>query len=80
MFDLELSWDRPAKLNSQQTNYRYGSHVLRVRIQPKTDANLPSLPIRMAIALDTSQSMKGEKLQRAKEACLAVVSHLRDPD
>ena len=80
MFDLELTWDRPAKLNSQQANYRDGSHVLRVRIQPKTDANLPSLPIRMAIALDTSQSMKGEKLQRAKEACLAVVSHLRDPD
>jgi|JFJP01.1.fsa_nt_gi FOG: FHA domain len=77
MFDLELTWDRPTKLNSQHAHRRDSNHVLRVRIIPR---NLPSLPLRMAIALDTSQSMTGEKLQRAKEACLAVVSQLRNID
>lgn len=80
MFDLELTWDRPTQLNSQQAHRQYNSHVLRVRIRPQTDGNLPSLPLRMAIALDTSGSMAGEKLQQAKEACLAVVSQLRDID
>ncbi len=75
MFDLELAWDRPAKSNNQQTN-----HVLRVRISPQTDGNLPSLPLRIAIALDTSESMTGEKLQQAKAACRAVISQLRDID
>ncbi len=76
MFDLELLWDRPAKISSQST-----THVLRSRIYPQSVGNaLPSLPLRIAIALDTSQSMQGEKLQCAKEACRAVVSHLRDTD
>ena len=77
MFDLELMWDRPAQLNAQQTNRRDNNHVLRVRIKPR---NLPSLPLRMAIALDTSESMTGEKLQQAKAACRAVISQLRDID
>lgn len=80
MFDLELTWDRPAQLSSQQADRRDNNHVLRVRIKPQTGAGLPGLPLRMAIALDTSHSMGGEKLQRAKEACLAVVSQLRDID
>ena len=79
MFDLELTWDRPAQLNAHalQTNRRDNNHVLRVRIKPR---NLPSLPLRMAIALDTSESMTGEKLQQAKAACRAVISQLRDID
>jgi Ca-activated chloride channel homolog len=80
MFDLELTWDRPAQLSSQQPHHSDNNHVLRVRIIPQTDGNLPSLPLRMTIALDISQSMTGEKLQSAKDACLAVVSHLRDID
>jgi Ca-activated chloride channel homolog len=80
MFDLELTWDRPAQLSSQQPHHSDNNHVLRVRIIPQTDGNLPSLPLRMTIALDTSGSMAGEKLQRAKEACLAVVTQLRDID
>lgn len=80
MFDLELTWDRPAQLSSQQPNHSDNNHVLRVRIIPQTDGNLPSLPLRMTIALDISQSMTGEKLQSAKDACLAVVSQLRDID
>ncbi len=76
MFNLELAWDRPAKISSQQT-----THVLRVRIRPQAGrTGLPSLPLRLAIALDNSQSMEGEKLQRAKEACRVVVGQLRDTD
>ncbi|MCY7382492.1 MAG: VWA domain-containing protein [Microcoleus sp. CAN_BIN18] len=76
MFNLELAWDRPAKISSQKT-----THVLRVRIRPQTGrTGLPSLPLRLAIALDNSQSMEGEKLQRAKEACRVVVGQLRDTD
>ena len=76
MFNLELAWDRSAKISSQKT-----THVLRVRIRPQTGrTGLPSLPLRLAIALDNSQSMEGEKLQRAKEACRVVVGQLRDTD
>jgi len=49
-----------------------------VRIRPQSGG--PGLPLRIAIALDTSQSMGGENLQRAKEACRAVVAQLRDRD
>ncbi len=73
MFNLELDWDLPAKLTAQNTK-----HVLRVRIRPQSGG--PGLPLRIAIALDTSQSMGGENLQRAKEACRAVVAQLRDRD
>jgi Ca-activated chloride channel family protein len=34
----------------------------------------------MAIALDTSSSMQGEKLTAAKETCSAVVAQLRNTD
>ncbi|HAT14980.1 MAG TPA: hypothetical protein DCS91_16630 [Microcoleaceae bacterium UBA11344] len=69
MFNLELDWDLPAK-NTK--------HILRVRIRPQSGG--PGLPLRIAIALDTSQSMGGENLQRAQEACRAVVAQLRDRD
>lgn len=74
MFELELEWDRPAKLLGHQTK-----HVLRVRIRPQTGGG-SGLPVRVAVALDTSGSMAGEKLERAKEACQAVVSQLRRED
>lgn len=73
MFNLELDWDLPAKIKAKNTK-----HILRVRIRPQSGG--PGLPLRMAIALDTSQSMGGENLQRAKEACRAVVAQLRDRD
>jgi hypothetical protein len=55
MFDLELTWDRPAQLSSQQPNRSDSNHVLRVRIIPQTDGNLPSLPLRSTIALNTKK-------------------------
>ena len=73
MFDLQLDWDLPAKISSQDTR-----HVLRVRLTPK--ANSPQLPLQMAIALDTSSSMTGNKLEGAKTACRTVMGQLRDGD
>jgi hypothetical protein len=52
MFDLEITWDRFAQLNSQKINCRDKNNVLQVRISPR---NLPSLSLRRAIALNTSQ-------------------------
>ncbi len=37
-------------------------------------------PVNLAIVLDRSSSMSGEKIQRAKEAALMVVDRLRDDD
>jgi Ca-activated chloride channel family protein len=73
MFNLQLDWDLPAKISSQDTR-----HVLRVRLTP--EANSPQLPLQMAIALDTSTSMTGNKLEGAKAACRTVIGQLRDGD
>ena len=76
MFDLELAWDRPAHTGSYAAE-----HVLRIRVKPgQTATGGTTLPVRMAIALDNSGSMEGEKLKSAKEACAAVVGQLRPQD
>ncbi|MFN6499048.1 MAG: vWA domain-containing protein [Nostoc sp. DedQUE01] len=77
MFNLQLDWDRPAKVSSQLSE-----HILRVRILPllgdvQTQA---TLPLQLAVALDTSASMQGEKWQWAKAATQALASQLRESD
>jgi Ca-activated chloride channel family protein len=37
-------------------------------------------PLSMAIALDTSGSMEGEKIQEAKRACVRMIREMRDDD
>lgn len=74
MFTLELAWDRPAKLPSDRTE-----HVLRIRIKPQ-QTNASGLPLHLAIALDTSASMEGEKLQAAKAALHLILTQLRPTD
>jgi Ca-activated chloride channel family protein len=76
MFDLQVAWDRPA--HAAVSN---GEHVLRVRIVARPLAGGSSgLPLRLAIALDTSGSMEGEKLDRAKCAVSSVIALLRPED
>lgn len=75
MFTLEPQWDRPNKISSQTSE-----HILRLRMIPQSGASGQTLPLNMAIALDTSQSMQGEKLQSAKQACRMVIDQLRDQD
>jgi len=74
MFNLQLDWDRPNQLSSQSAN-----HILRIRLNP-TNPGSRTLPLHLAIALDTSQSMNGAKLTAAKQACQEIFKHLRDQD
>lgn len=75
MFNLQLAWDRPAKISSQLSE-----HILRVRIVPSGDRPQVTLPLRLAVALDTSASMQGEKWERAKAASHALAAQLRPGD
>jgi Ca-activated chloride channel family protein len=77
MFDLNLTWDRPARTGSHPS-----AHTLRVRIVPGSSHGplASGLPVRMAIALDMSGSMSGEKLIQAKHACEKVIAMLRPDD
>ncbi len=74
MFNLELTWDRPAKINTQLSE-----HILRVRIIPK-DITPTTLPLQLAVAIDTSGSMQGTKWQQAKIACEQLIAQLRSDD
>lgn len=73
MFDLSLTWDRPAATGPDPTN-----HVLRARITAKAGVN--SLAASVAIAFDSSGSMTGDKMNYAKEACLSAAQQLRPQD
>jgi Ca-activated chloride channel family protein len=76
MFDLQAAWDRPA--HAAVSN---GEHVLRVRIAARPlPGGSSGLPLRLAMALDTSGSMEGEKLDRAKRAVSSVLALLRPED
>jgi Ca-activated chloride channel family protein len=76
MFEMDLAWDRAARSGPQPT-----THILRVRLSPLAkNAEPASLPLRLAIALDTSGSMAGAKLESAKAACRAVLALLRPED
>lgn len=74
MFNLQLAWDRPVKISSQLSE-----HILRLRIIPSGDRT-QTLPLQLAVALDTSASMQGEKWERAKAACQELVAQLRPGD
>ncbi len=73
MFNLQLAWDRPAKISSQVSE-----HILRVRLEPSGARS--HLPLQLAVAIDTSASMQGEKWERSKAACQALVAQLRPGD
>lgn len=73
MISLQLDWDRPYHYSSRAEN-----HVLRARLSPPPSSD--RLPLHLAIALDTSTSMAGDKLTSAKTACQAVIDQLRDGD
>ena len=76
MFEMEPAWDRAARSGPQAT-----AHILRVRLQPPAQNVAPtSLPLRVAIALDTSGSMAGPKLESAVAACRAILNLLRPED
>lgn len=74
MYDLELRWDWPCAINTQTRE-----HVLLMRIVPAHAED--SLPLRVAIAVDTSASMRNAgKLDAAREACSTIIRMLRSQD
>lgn len=75
MFTLQSQWDRPHKLSNQ-----ISEHILRLRILPRSVSSDQTVPLKLAIAIDTSLSMEGEKLQSAKQACEMIIDRLRDRD
>ena len=56
------------------------SFVARVRIDPEALEGLPKPPVSVALVLDTSGSMAGEPLEKAKAAALEFVDALGDDD
>lgn len=76
MFEMDLAWDRAARSGPQPT-----THILRIRLRPIAQNAAPTtLPLRLAIALDTSGSMAGEKLASTKAACRAALALLHPED
>lgn len=76
MFDLALHWDRPAHSGPAPS-----THTLRVRLMPEhPTASTRGIPLRIAVALDTSSSMQGEKLEQAAVACRVLLAQLRPED
>ena len=74
MLNLQLDWDRPNQLCSQSFK-----HTLRLRLLPNAPTTR-TLPLHLGLLLDTSQSMQGEKLTAAKQACKEILKHLRPGD
>ena len=74
MLNLQLDWDRPNQLCSQSFK-----HTLRLRLLPNAPTTR-TLPLHLGLLLDTSQSMQGEKLTAAKQACKEILKHLRQGD
>lgn len=74
MFNLQVASDRPAKISSQLSE-----HILRVRLLPTGDRT-QSIPLQLAVALDTSASMQGEKWEQARVAFQELVAQLRPCD
>ena len=56
------------------------SVVLRLAADPKVDADQKRAPLALAVVLDTSGSMQGEKLDQAKNAVLELIRELADDD
>ena len=75
MFKIDAAWDRPAKISNQTSE-----HILRLRLSSENHLSASGIPLRLAIALDTSTSMHGEKLEQAKTACQMILSQQRTED
>lgn len=75
MLDLTTTWDRPCR---NRTAPLRAERFLRVRLRPRLGGD--GLVAHVALALDTSGSMEGSKLQEARQACLAAAELLRPQD
>lgn len=71
---LNASWDRTAVL-------AHGNRIARMEVTLNADGTVTErTPIAMAIVVDTSGSMSGEKIQQAQNAVLQTVERMNDQD
>lgn len=76
MFEVQLAWDRPKRAGTPGAT----EHYLRIRLRPTAPSRGTGVAARVALALDTSGSMKGERLENARQATMALVRALRSHD
>jgi len=74
VIEAHLDWDFPCRNKAATLE---ADRVLRVRLRPQATS---AQPIRVALALDISGSMQGQKLAEARQACLAALRVLRPQD
>ena len=74
MLDLKVDCDRPVKYK-----YEKSFHVLRMRLSCSSENN-NQIPTHIAIAVDTSSTMEGERLGHAVSTCEAIIAQLRPVD
>lgn len=70
---LYTEWNRPARPPDGRSE-----HILLVRIE--TEGTGRQIPCDALILLDTSRSMEGERIERAREACALAFASLRPDD
>lgn len=75
--DLELDW---ALANSLVPADSGSEIVARIRIEAPEALDLPRPPARVVLVVDTSASMKGDAIEGAKAAAIALVESLADGD
>src|SRR5690606_14595408 len=75
--DLELDW---ALANSLVPADSGSEMVARIRIEAPEALDLPRPPARVVLVVDTSASMKGDAIEGAKAAAIALVESLADGD
>jgi Ca-activated chloride channel family protein len=75
--DLELEW---ALANSMISAEQGSELVARIRVEAPTALDLPRPPARVVLVVDTSASMKGDAIEGAKQAAIALVDSLADGD
>lgn len=75
--DLELDW----ALANALVPAEQGSELLaRIRIEAPEQLDLPRPPARVVLVVDTSASMKGDAIEGAKQAAIALVDSLAEGD
>ena len=75
--DIELEW---AVANTLVPAAKSSELVARIRIQAPDKIDLPRPPARVVLVVDTSASMKGDAIEGAKAAAIALVDSLADDD
>ncbi len=73
--DISLTPIKPALAAGTQEDFQ-----LLIRLSAKTETEIARTPIAVVLVIDRSSSMRGKRLQAAKDCCLDFVNRLHDQD